>query len=53
MTAAPSITAGPRLVMYPFLSRIRDRKGYAEVSVMPTSGGPVVVMLGSGAVRSA
>jgi hypothetical protein len=28
-------------------------KGYADVSVMPRSGGPVLVMLGSGAVSSA
>ena len=28
-------------------------KGYADVSVMPRSGGPVLVMLGSGAVASA
>jgi len=30
--------------------RLAGLKGYADVSVMPTSGGPVVVMLGSGAV---
>ena len=25
-----------RLVVYPFLSRRRDKKGYADVGVMPT-----------------
>jgi len=27
-----------RLVVYPFLFRRRDKKGYADVGVMPTGG---------------
>jgi hypothetical protein len=32
-----------RLVVYPFLSRPRDNKGYAEVGVMVTGDGSCLV----------
>jgi hypothetical protein len=41
------------LMMSPFLSRNRDRKGYADAAVMPRSVGLLLVTLGGGAGSSA
>ena len=52
MTSLAGMTSTGMLVTYPFLRRGRDKKGYADVDVMPTEGrgslvGAVVGLHGS------
>ena len=42
-----------RLVVYPFLSRLLDNKGYADVGVMPTGGVSCLVGVVAGLDSSA